>query len=63
MHYGLCVYVSDQILVLMDLNARVAAVTTEGHGVPGVHERGEKLVKLCAKRQIVISNTWFKKGA
>ena len=55
----------EKIVVLGDLNARGGERQVDGitgmYGVPGENENGEWLVELCAERELVIGNTWFKK--
>ena len=29
------------------------------HGVPGRNESGERLLKMCAKQELVVGNSWF----
>lgn len=52
----------DRIVVLGDLNARVGDMGVEDiigeHRVPGVRENGEKLLKFCAERGMVVGNIW-----
>ena len=56
---------SERVMVMGDLNARVGDSEVEGivgkYGVPRVNENGERLVEICAEREFVIGNTWFKK--
>ena len=53
------------MLVLGDLNTKVGNEVIEGivrqHGVPGKNENGERLLEMCAKQELVVSNSWFKK--
>ena len=46
-------------------NARVGNEVTEGivgqYGVPGRNENGERLLEMCAKQELVVDNSWFKK--
>ena len=54
------------MVVFGDLNAIVGNEVIEGivgwHGVPGRNESGERLLEMCAERELVVGNSWFKKN-
>ena len=56
----------ESVVVLGDLNARVGNEVIEGivgrHGVPGRNESGKRLPEMCAKQELVVRNSWFKKN-
>ena len=55
----------ERVVVLGDMNAKVGDREIDGitgkFGVPGVNENGEKLVEMCAERDLIVGNTWFQK--
>ena len=57
---------NESVVLLWDLNARVGNEVIEGivgwHGVPGRNESGEQLLEMCAKQELVVGNSWFKKN-
>lgn len=57
--------VNVNVVLLGDLNARVGDVPVEGvvgkYGVPGINENGERLIRLCMERELVVGNTWYEK--
>ena len=57
---------NESVVVLGDLNAKVGNEVIEGivgrHGVPGRNESGEWLLEMCAKQELVVGNSWFKKN-
>ena len=56
---------NESVVVLADLNAGVGNKVIEGivgqHGVIGRNESGERLLEICAKLELVVGNSWFKK--
>ena len=57
---------NESVVVLEDLNARVGNKVIEGivgqHGVAGRNESGERLLEMCAEKELVVGNSWFKKN-
>ena len=57
---------NESVVVLGDLNARVGNEVIEGivgrHGVPERNEISERLLEMCAKQELVVGNSWFKKN-
>ena len=57
---------NESVVVLGDLNTRVGNEVIEGivgrHGVPGGNESGERLLETCAKQELVVGNSLFKKN-
>ena len=53
------------IVLLCDLNARVGKEPVDGvigkYGVPGRNRSGEKMLKMCSEKELVMPNTVFKK--
>ena len=57
---------NESVVVLGDLNARVGNEVIDGivgrHGVPGRNESVERLLEMCAERELVVGNSWFTKN-
>merc|ERR1712002_999017 len=56
---------NERVIVMGDFNAKVGDREREGmtgkYGVPDVNENGKRLVEVCAKRRMIVGNTWFQK--
>ena len=57
--------VSEKVVVLGDLNARVGSCAIPGiignFGVNGVNENGERMLEMCGECEMAVGNTYFKK--